>query len=39
MNDWSDYEDTEINHESFVFYESFYQSMESLNFEETATFF
>ena len=38
MNDWSDYEDTEINHESFVFYESFYQSMESLNFEEIATF-
>jgi len=38
MSSWTDYENTEINHESFVFYESFYQSMESLNFEETAAF-
>jgi len=38
MNDWSDIENTEINHESFVFYESFYLSMDSLNFEEIATF-
>ena len=34
MNDWQDYEDTEINHESFVFYESFYIAMKSLTLEE-----
>ena len=38
MNDWSDYEEDVINHESFVFYESFFLSMESLKFEEIATF-
>jgi hypothetical protein len=34
MNDWQDYEDTEINHESFVFFESFYIAMKSLTLEE-----
>ena len=34
MNDWQDYEDTEINHVSFVFYESFYIAMKSLTLEE-----
>ena len=38
MNDWSDYEEDVINHESFVFYESFFLSMESLKFEEIAMF-
>ena len=39
MNDWQDYEDTEINHESFIWYESFYVAMGNLNFEEKAEFF
>ena len=34
MKDWQDYEDTEINNESFVFYESFYIAMKSLSLEE-----
>jgi len=38
MNDWQDYEDTEINHESFVFYESFYIAMASLSLEEMSEY-
>ena len=38
MNDWPDYEEEDINHESFVFYESFFLSMESLKFDEKAMF-
>ena len=34
MNDWSDEEDEIVNHESFVFYESFYVAMKSLSLEE-----
>ena len=34
MKDWQDYEDTEINNESFVFYESFYIAMKNLTLEE-----
>ena len=38
MNDWPDEEDEIVNHESFVFYESFYISMESLSPEENLDF-
>ena len=34
MNDWSDEEDKEVNHNSFVFYESFYIAMKGLTLEE-----
>ena len=35
MNDWPDEEEDEVvNHESFVFYESFYVAMKSLSLEE-----
>ena len=38
MSAWQDYEDTEINHESFVFYESFYIAMASLSLEEMSEY-
>ena len=38
MNDWPEYEEDDINHGSFVFYESFFLSMESLKFDEKAMF-
>ena len=34
MNDWSDEENEIVNHESFVFYESFYIAMKNLSVEE-----
>ena len=34
MNDWHDKEEKVVNHESFVFYESFYVAMKSLSLEE-----
>ena len=34
MNDWPDEVDEIVNHESFVFYESFYIAMKSLSLEE-----
>ena len=38
MNDWPDEVDEKINHESLVFYESFYIAMESLSPEEKLDF-
>ena len=38
MNDWTDEEDEIVNHESFVFYESFYIAMESLSTEERSEY-
>lgn len=38
MNDWLDEEDAVVNHESFVFYESFYIAMKSLSTEEKAEY-
>ena len=34
MSDWPDEENEIVNHESFVFYESFYIAMKSLSLEE-----
>ena len=38
MNDWPDEEDEIVNHESFVFYESFYIAMASLSLEEMSEY-
>ena len=38
MNDWPDEIDEMVNHESLVFYESFYIAMESLSPEEKLDF-
>jgi len=34
MNNWNENEDSEVNHTSFVFYDSFYKAMKNLSKEE-----
>ena len=34
MNNWNENEDSEVNHTSFVFYESFYSAMDGLSADE-----
>ena len=38
MNGWPDEEDEILNHESFVFYESFYIAMKGLSLEERSEY-
>ena len=38
MNDWPDEVDEMVNHESFVFYESFYIAMKGLSPEERSEY-
>ena len=38
MNDWSIIEDSTVQHNSFVFYDSFYKAMKDLTLEETSEY-
>jgi hypothetical protein len=38
MNNWPDIKEDEINHESFVFYDSFYIAMKHLSADEKAEY-